>query len=254
MDIENEELMLIGSKESFLIRALEKKLSESGIKMFFVSMEIDSINSMWERAAITAFYLDQDTYQKPEVFQFVNDKLMETDKKTILIGEKTDIDAAMKFLSEPVVAQSFLRPLDTGRFVFAVAENFRQVKTEEEKKSVLIVDDDATYMGLIRDWLKGYYKVSMANSGMQAIKWLGKNHTDLILLDYEMPVTTGPQVLEMLRSDTETSSIPVIFLTGKSDKGSVMQVLSLKPEGYLLKTIEKDELRAELDKFFKGRK
>ena len=253
MDFENEELMLIGSKESFLIRALDKKLKESGIRMFFVPMDIDQINSKWDRAAVTAFYLDTETYQKPDVFQFVNDKLMETDKKTILIGERTDIDAAMKFISEALVEQTFLRPLDIERFIFAVAENFRQATIAEEKKSVLIVDDDATYMGLIRDWLKGYYKVSMANSGMQAIKWLGKNHADLILLDYEMPVTTGPQVLEMLRSDSETKGIPVIFLTGKSDKGSVMQVLSLKPEGYLLKTIAKDELIAELDKFFKGK-
>ncbi|MBP5311145.1 MAG: response regulator, partial [Lachnospiraceae bacterium] len=92
----------------------------------------------------------------------------------------------------------------------------------------------------------------MANSGLQAIKWLGKNKADLILLDHEMPVTTGPQVLEMLRSDEETKNIPVIFLTGKGDKESVMAVVALKPEGYFLKTIEKDELLAKLNDFFEN--
>ena len=90
----------------------------------------------------------------------------------------------------------------------------------------------------------------MANSGLQAIKYLGKSKVDLILLDHEMPVTSGPQVLEMLRSDPETSSIPVIFLTGKSDKESVMAVVELRPEGYFLKNIKKEELLEKLKEFF----
>ena len=105
-------------------------------------------------------------------------------------------------------------------------------------------------MSLVREWLKGTYKVSMVNSGLQAIKWLGKNKVDLILLDHEMPVTSGPQVLEMLRSDPETSSIPVMFLTGKGDKDSVMAVVALKPEGYFLKSIQKDELLEKLQEYF----
>ena len=93
----------------------------------------------------------------------------------------------------------------------------------------------------------------MANSGLRAIKWLGSNKVDLILLDYEMPVTDGPQVLEMLRSDEETKGIPVIFLTGKDDKESVMSVLALKPEGYVLKTSGKNEIVNTVSKFFVNR-
>ena len=113
-----------------------------------------------------------------------------------------------------------------------------------------MVDDDPNYLNLIREWLTGTYKVTMVNSGLQAIKYLGKNKVDLILLDHEMPVTSGPQVLEMLRSDEETKDIPVMFLTGKSDKESVMAVVALKPEGYFLKTIERKELLENLAKFF----
>ena len=65
-----------------------------------------------------------------------------------------------------------------------------------------------------------------------------------------MPVTSGPKVLEMLRSDTETSSIPVIFLTGKSDRDSVLKVVALKPEGYFLKDIQRTELLEKLEEFF----
>ena len=114
----------------------------------------------------------------------------------------------------------------------------------------MIVDDDTEYLALVRDWLKDRYQVFMANSGMQAIKSLGVNKVDLILLDFQMPITSGPKVLEMIRSDSETASIPVFFLTGRNDKESVMQVVNLKPEGYLLKTIEKPALLAKLEAFF----
>ena len=84
--------------------------------------------------------------------------------------------------------------------------------------------------------------------------YLATNRPDLILLDYEMPVTTGPQVLEMIRSESKTSDIPVIFLTGKGDKESVMKVVSLKPNGYLLKTMKKDELLKSVADFFMSNK
>ena len=76
---------------------------------------------------------------------------------------------------------------------------------------------------------------------------------DLILLDYEMPVTPGPKVMEMLRSESTTKDIPVIFLTGKSDKESVVQVLNLKPEGYILKSVTQNELIEKIAEFFSKR-
>ena len=100
-------------------------------------------------------------------------------------------------------------------------------------------------------WLKGEYHVGMASNGVQAISYLAKNKADLILLDYEMPIANGPQVLSMLKNDSETGQIPVMFLTGHGDKESVMSVIGLNPVDYLLKTIDKETLLAKLDAFFK---
>ena len=142
------------------------------------------------------------------------------------------------------------RPLDYSNYINIVNTYTKKAATGELKKSILVVDDDPNYMNLVREWLKDTYKVSMATSGLRAIKWLGANKVDLILLDYEMPVTDGPQVLEMLRADDDTKDIPVMFLTGRDDKESVMAVVSLKPEGYFLKTIGKDELLNKLKIYF----
>lgn len=106
---------------------------------------------------------------------------------------------------------------------------------------------------MYRSWLEDKYKIIMANSGTMAIKYLSIKKTDLVLLDYEMPVISGKQVLEMIRSEEDFRDMPVIFLTSKNDKESVMEVMSLKPEGYLLKTMTPAQIRAEIDAFFANR-
>ena len=58
----------------------------------------------------------------------------------------------------------------------------------------------------------------------------------------------------MLRQDPATEKIPVIFLTGRGDKESVMSVVALKPEGYFLKNIERPELLVKLQEFFATRR
>ena len=153
-------------------------------------------------------------------------------------------------MNSTLIRECYPRPLDSDRMIKDVAKLMKNGPTVAAKKRVLIVDDDTEYLALVRDWLKDRYQVFMANSGMQAIKSLGANKVDLILLDFQMPITSGPKVLEMIRSDSETASIPVFFLTGRNDKDSVMQVVNLKPEGYLLKTIEKPALLAKLEQFF----
>ena len=122
------------------------------------------------------------------------------------------------------------------------------------KKKVLVVDDSGAMLRSVKGWLESKYQVILANSGTMAIKYLSTNRPDLVLLDYEMPVINGKQVLEMIRSESEFSNIPVMFLTGKNDKESISQVLGLKPEGYILKTTPPDEIIRMIDEFFEKKK
>lgn len=94
------------------------------------------------------------------------------------------------------------------------------------------------------------YKVSEADSSIAAIQSITVNKPDLIMLDYEMPVCDGRQALEMIRSQKNTADIPVVFLTGKGDRESVRRVMSLKPEGYLLKTMPDEEILKYIDNLF----
>ena len=78
------------------------------------------------------------------------------------------------------------------------------------------------------------------------------NRPDLVLLDYEMPIVDGKQVLEMIRSEHDFADIPVIFLTSREDQESKEAAMALKPEGYLLKSMEPGEIVKAIDEFFGG--
>ena len=119
------------------------------------------------------------------------------------------------------------------------------------KKSILIIDDDPVYMKMVHEWLKDDFKVTMTISGGQALDWLKENKADLILLDYDLPVMPGPQILEKIRSGADSKETPVMILTGQNDRESIMRILSLCPADYLLKNIKRDELRSKVQKFLK---
>lgn len=118
---------------------------------------------------------------------------------------------------------------------------------KEKRKHILIVDDDSGVLKLIKNYLSEKYDVATAISGKVAMKFLETRKTDLVLLDYEMPVENGPAVLSKIRSEENTKKLPVIFLTGVTDREKIQEVLAMKPQGYLLKPIDAERLYAAID-------
>lgn len=117
-----------------------------------------------------------------------------------------------------------------------------------ERQHILLVDDDALLLRSVKSMLDSRYSVAVATSGVQAMIAMGKRRPDLVLLDYEMPVCNGREMMEMIRADESLRDIPVIFLTGVSDREHIVAVLSLKPAGYLLKPVKQTRLLEEISK------
>ncbi len=244
-------MMMLGPKESFIIRVLSKKVQDAGFGCEYLPLKVDEINDRLKgEEPLITLYIDEEEKPHQDVLHFLIDVMEEKDIQLILIGEAEDLKTVGAQIPAGLVYRSFERPVDNAGFVKAVSDYFKKLAKGEFKKRLLIVDDDPQYLAMVREWLKEDYNVTMANSGLQAIRWLGRNKVDLILLDHEMPVTSGPQVLEMLRSEEDTKNIPVMFLTGKGDKDSVMAVVALRPEGYFLKNIKKEELLDKLQEYF----
>lgn len=72
----------------------------------------------------------------------------------------------------------------------------------------------------------------------------------MVLLDYEMPAENGAAVLEKIRSNEKTKDLPVVFLTGVTEKNKIREVLTLKPQGYLLKPIDMEKLSSTIKGIF----
>ena len=119
----------------------------------------------------------------------------------------------------------------------------------DDRKHILVIDDDPMMLKLIREYLKADYQVATAINGRTAHKFLETRTTDLILLDYEMPGDNGPVVLKQLRENPATANIPVIFLTGITERDKIQEALAQKPQGYMLKPIDHDKLMVAVKKF-----
>ena len=102
--------------------------------------------------------------------------------------------------------------------------------------SLLVVDDDHMICDLmVRRLSKKGFEVSSVHSGMSALSWVEKNPVDLMLLDVEMPETSGLDVLRILRETYTPAQLPIIMVTGKSSSEDVVEALNIGANDYITK-------------------
>ncbi len=247
----DKNVIVISKGLTFMVNTIFDKLRDSGYEPIDARPEVEDLKGKLDGADLIVVYLGDFIEDSAEAFIYLRDVCIESEKYLYMIGSKEELKDVKQMLAADVVTCEFERPINVKDLINTIGE------TRDEslrKKSILVVDDDGMFLRSVHDWLSDKYRVTMVNSGMNAITYLAKHTPDLILLDYEMPIASGPQVLEMIRSETSTSDTPVMFLTGKGDKESVMKVLALKPNGYLLKTMKPMEIHQAVDDFFRSNK
>lgn len=183
---------------------------------------------------------------------------------TVVIGREEDCDMFQKkaiqvadlVLTRPITAEkikeeviAFLDQLEKAREEQeAMYRKLEEIRKNGQKKHVLVIDDDPIMLKLVREYLGDKYTVGTAISGKLAMKFLENKETNLILLDYEMPEMNGPAVLKNIRLQEKLNDVPVVFLTGVTEKAKLMEALSLRPQGYLLKPVDKEKLLGTVEK------
>ncbi len=241
---------IVSASDSFLAKSLNTKLGGNGVAAAFSHADIKEIEVLLQSAELIVLFLSDELETVPESVVYIKDAVQDKGVGLVVIGEQDQYDELLKTIPEHLIEEWFKRPIDIDMLVKRIILYLDENTGEKRKKTILIVDDDITYMRTVYEWLKDSYHVGMASNGVQAISYLARNKADLILLDYEMPVANGPQVLSMLKNDSDTGQIPVMFLTGHGDKESVLSVVGLSPADYLLKTITKAVLIDKLNSFF----
>ena len=190
-----------------------------------------------------------------------NKQVISKQAKTATVN---DTDAKMfeleKYFAERKTSNKEVTPKQTKtatatiEYEKTLAEKELEEKKLKSKPKVLVVDDSATIRQGMKELLNEDYDVSLAKSALSAIQAITLDKPDLVLLDYEMPICNGKQMLEMLRSEEEFSDVPVIFLTSKTDHESVKKVIALKPEGYLSKYLKLTEIKKKIDSYFEKKR
>ncbi len=249
-----KKILLVRNEETFMVNAIKNLLKSNNYQVEDSTYSLGELSGKVSGANLVILYTDQDFEDHRDAMVYFKDVSMEENLIVIVIGDKAAFDLVHRYIPQEDIAYEITRPLDMADLMEKVGIVTDDEFEQQKKKCILIVDDDPTYIQMIREWLKDIYRVGMANSGTQAVAWLATNKADLILLDYDMPVLDGPTVLQMLRSESFSSSTPVMFLTGKSDRKSVTDVIALKPADYLLKSISRDKLLETLGNFFRQRK
>lgn len=246
---ERERVLFASAAKGYLVSSIKDKLAEAQFEVAVADTLENANSAMENKMSAFVFYVDEMLLKNKQLLVFLKDKAMEEDIPVFAIGDEADLQDLRELHMGKVIRQEFRRPLNIKEMVQAVKDYIGD-EDNLHKKKILAVDDSKVMLSSIKNWLGDKYQVSMAESGMAAIASLSLNRPDLILLDYEMPICDGKQTLEMIRSEREFADIPVIFLTGKQDRESIMQVMGLGPAGYLLKTMKPDEVKKYVDRFF----
>lgn len=246
-------ILVVSKTRSYLVMSVEEQLKKLEYNMIEVEAKIEAISAVKKDIVAILMYVEPELNEDRTALVFLRDKAVEEDIPFFVMGDCNDIDDIRDVIPTHIMQKEFPRPIDVKDVVVSVDE-YVQNHGKHTKKKVLVVDDSGAMLRNVKGWLEDRYQVILANSGAMAIKYLALNRPDLVLLDYEMPVINGKQVLEMIRTETEFSDIPVIFLTSKNDRESITQVMGLKPEGYLLKTMKPEDIVRTIDEFFEKRK
>lgn len=248
-----DNIVILSETQGFLLTSLQEHLETSGCTVTVVGASVDKMSKVPHPVSIVLIYASEELLENQQALIYIRDRAVEEGTALFLVGNEDEVEEITKIISKNMLQKIFFRPLN----VKAAAQDlivYMREQHQANRKKVLVVDDSGAMLRNVKGWLEEKYQVILANSGTMAIKYLTLNRPDLILLDYEMPVIDGRQVLEMIRSEADFSDVPVIFLTSKDDRESVMNVMAMKPEGYLLKSLRPEQIVQAVDDFFAHRK
>lgn len=118
----------------------------------------------------------------------------------------------------------------------------------ENRKSILVVDDDPFIRTLLAAWLQeAGYGVLTADDGLQALEQIRRKCPDLVLLDLMMPRLDGYGVAQFIRHQADTCNLPIIVLS--ADVRAPQNLAGLHVDAFLSKPFDLDELLARVSEY-----
>lgn len=257
--------VLLTGRNKTIINDFFSQLNENFESLTTSGRYEDILNHLkYFKPDVFVYCLNQETEEYISQVVSVKKRLEQKGIPIVIIGSEGDCDNFIQY-SVNTADLVLVKPITAGTIMNKIIDYMKgqqrlqeeAIRAEEERlekekmakrKHILVVDDDPLMLKLIKEHLHDKYNVATAPSGRIALSFLEKKKTDLILLDYEMPIENGPAVLEKLHANEGTKDIPVVFLTSITERNKIQKALSLNPQGYLLKPIDHDQLIDSIQK------
>ncbi len=119
--------------------------------------------------------------------------------------------------------------------------------------TVLLADDEADIRRLATFLLgKRGYDVIEFSRGDDAFNAIKAKMPDIVVLDVMMPGMTGPEIVEAMRTDPTTSSIPVVMMSAKGRENDIQAGLDMGATSYVVKPFAPSDLVAEVARVLSG--
>lgn len=119
-------------------------------------------------------------------------------------------------------------------------------------KKVLIVEDEKDILHLVKLYLdKEGFRTLTAENGAEALRQARSEHPDLMILDLMLPEIDGLEVCTKLRLSPQTSMLPIVMLTAKSEESDTVVGLELGADDYVTKPFSPRELVARIKALFR---
>ncbi len=118
---------------------------------------------------------------------------------------------------------------------------------EKSRLRILVLDDDSNVLDLTKVMLKyhGYSRVELTSDPVNAMRKLERKLIDIAFLDWNLPNLSGLELVRALRG--QMNDVPIIMLTGESDRDKVMQALSAGASDYIVKPFFRTTLISKLE-------
>jgi len=130
----------------------------------------------------------------------------------------------------------------------------KEKSNDKELPILLITEDDPEMNNFIAMQFASSYQVIQAYHGKQALVLLKNKYPELVITDLMMPEMDGIELCSLLKSELETSHIPVVMLTAKGQDEEKIQGLKTGADAYLTKPFSPDLLKVTVENLIKNRK
>ena len=149
MDNQNTDtgkVLIVSETESFLANSLIQKLEADGISSFMSHGKIREIDKKREGIELVILFMNEDLDEMTEFLVYIKDMVNDAGSRIILIGDEDEYKTALKIIPEALILEWFKRPLKMDDLTGCINKYMEENSGENRKKTVLIVDDDITYM------------------------------------------------------------------------------------------------------------